>query len=254
MSKAVASRSGLTAGDVESEQSGELHAGSIGVWRPTAEWRAIRVKRFPLIGVLGSGPVGRGVATLLARAGYKVTLGTRHPDALVLLELPVTVTIGTFDEAAEADVVFLAVVHSASRALVESLAEQLAGKILVDADNEWARQHYAATGLSDSLTEGSWMASLLPGSSVVRAFSHIDWDLLVTRATDEPGVWAVGYASDGDDVDKVVEVLIRDMGYVPVKVGSLAESAPIDPGGVLWPRMLTPDAMRALLDADEDSS
>ncbi len=98
------------------------------------------------------------------------------------------------------------------------------------------------------------MASLLPGSSVVRAFSHIDWDLLVTRATNEPGVWAVGYASDGDDVDKVVEVMIRDMGYVPVKVGSLAESAPIDPGGVLWPRMLTPDAMRALLDTDEDSS
>jgi predicted dinucleotide-binding enzyme len=254
VSKAVASRSGLTAEDVESEQSGELHAGSIGVWRPTAEWRAFQVKRFPLIGVLGSGPVGRGVATLLARAGYKVTLGTRHPDSLVLLELPATVTIGTFDEAAKGDVVFLAVVHSASRALVESLAEQLAGKILVDADNEWARRHYAATGLSDSLTEGSWMASLLPGSSVVRAFSHIDWDLLVTRATDEPGVWAVGYASDDDHVDRLVETLIWDMGYVPVKVGSLAESAPIDPGGVLWPRMLTPDAMRALLDTGEESS
>ena len=254
MSKAVTYRSGLKVGDVESDQSGELHAGSIAVWRPTAKRRPIRVKPFPLVGVLGSGPVGRGVATLLARAGYKVTLGTRHPDSLVLVELPITVTIGSFDEAAEADVVFLAVVHSASRALVESLAERLAGKILVDADNEWARWHYAATGLSDSLTEGSWMASLLPGSAVVRAFSHIDWDLLVTRATDEPGVWAVGYASDDDHVDRLVETLIRDMGYVPVKVGSLAESAPIDPGGVLWPRMLTPDAMRALLDTGKDSS
>ena len=135
-------------------------------------------------------------------------------------------TIGTFDEAAEADVVFLAVVHSASRSLVESLEERLAGKILVDADNEWARWHYAATGLSDSLTEGSWMASLLPGSAVVALlFLHIDWDLLVTRATDEPGVWAVGYASDDDHVDRLVETLIRDMGYnVLGQVGSLAES------------------------------
>jgi predicted dinucleotide-binding enzyme len=245
---------GLTAEDVQRGQSGELCAGRIGVWLLMAEWRPIRVKRFPSIGVLGSGPVGRGVAALLARAGYKVTLGTRHPDALALSELPSTVTIGTFDEAANAGVVFLAVVHSASSELVKSLEKQLIGKILIDADNAWARQHYAATGLSDSLTEGSWMATLLPDSCVVRAFSHIDWDLLVTRATDEPGRWAAGYASDGGDVDKVVEVLIWDMGYVPVKVGSLAESASIDPGGVLWPRILTPDAMRALLDTGEDLS
>jgi predicted dinucleotide-binding enzyme len=245
---------GLTAEDVQSEHWGELCAGRIAVWLPMAEWRPIRVKRFPSIGVLGSGPVGRGVATLLARAGYEVTLGTRHPDAPALSELPSTVTIGTFDEAANADVVFLAVIHSASRELVKSLEEELIGKIVIDADNAWARQQYAATGLPDSLTEGTWMASLLPGSSVVRAFSHIDWDLLVTRATNEPGRWAVGYASEGGNVDKVVEVLIRDMGYVPVKIGSLAESASIDPGGVLWPRMLTPDSMRASLDGSEDSS
>jgi predicted dinucleotide-binding enzyme len=212
------------------------------------------VKRFPTLGVLGSGPVGRGVATLLARASYNVTLGTRHPQAKVLSELPSTVTVGGFDEAANADIVFLAVVHSASRELVKSLEEQLAGKILVDADNAWVREHYAATGLSDSLTEGSWMAGLLPKSSVVRAFSHIDWNLLVTRATNEPAKWAAGYASDDGRVDKMVEVLIRDMGYVPVKVGSLADSAPIDPGGLLWPRLLTPDAMRAVLDNDEASS
>ena len=187
------------------------------------------MERFPSIGVLGSGPVGRGIATLLVRAGYPVTLGTRHPDALVLSELPSTVSIGRFDEAAQADIVFLAVVHSASRNWSKSLEDQLVGKILVDADNAWVRQHYAATGLSDSLTEGSWMARLLPDSSVVRAFSHIDWDILVARATNEPGRWAVGYASDDTDVDKMVEVLIQDMGYVPVKVGSLAESAPIDP-------------------------
>jgi len=212
------------------------------------------VKRFPTLGVLGSGPVGRGVATLLARAGYNVTLGTGHLQAKVLSELPSTVTVGGFDEAANADIVFLAVVHSASRELVKSLEEQLAGKILVDADNAWVREHYAATGLSDSLTEGSWMAGLLPKSSVVRAFSHIDWNLLVTRATNEPAKWAAGYASDDGRVDKMVEVLIRDMGYVPVKVGSLADSAPIDPGGLLWPRLLTPDAMRAVLDNGEASS
>lgn len=206
------------------------------------------MKHLPSIGVLGSGPVGRGLATLLARADYSVTLGTRHPDAQVLSELPPTVTVGGFREAARADIVFLAVIHSASRKLVKSLEWQLVGKILVDADNAWIREHYSAAGLSDSLTEGSWMANLLPDTTVVRAFSHIDWNLLVTRAIEQPGIWAVGYASDNASADERVEVLIGDMGYVPVRVGSLADSAPIDPGGVLWPKLLRPQAMRALLD------
>lgn len=209
---------------------------------------------FPSTGVLGSGPVGRGLATLLARAGYRVTLGTRHPGAEVLSELPSTVSVRPFREAADASVVFLAVVHSASQELVKSLEGRLAGKILVDADNAWARQHYVAAGLSDSLTEGSWMAKILPKTSIVRAFSHIDWDLLVARATNEPGVWAAGYASDNRNVDKVVEMLIRDMGYVPFRVGSLTDSAPIDPGGSLWPSLLTPEEMRAVLDAGLTSS
>jgi predicted dinucleotide-binding enzyme len=217
--------------------------------------RLIRVKEiFPSIGVLGSGPVGRGIATLLARASYNVTLGTRHPEAEGLSELPSSVTIAGFRDAAEADIVFLAVLHSASRELVTSLKSRLAGKILVDADNASIREHYPAAGLSDSVTEGSWMASLLPDTFVVRAFSHIDWNLLVPRALNEPGRWAVGYASDDADVDETTEMLIRDTGYVPVKVGSLAESAPIDPGGVLWPRLLSPAKMRALLHHDGASS
>jgi pimeloyl-ACP methyl ester carboxylesterase len=62
----------------------------------------------PTIGVLGSGPVGRGFATLLSRAGYEVTLGTRHPEAPGLAELPAPVRISGFPEAATRDVVFIA--------------------------------------------------------------------------------------------------------------------------------------------------
>ncbi len=148
---------------------------------------------------------------------------------------------------------FLAVLHSASRELVTSLKSRLAGKILVDADNASIREHYPAAGLFDSVTEGSWMAGLLPDTLVVRAFSHIDWNLLVPRAINEPGRWAVGYASENAFVDETVEMLIRDTGYVPVKVGSLAESAPIDPGGALWPRLVSPETMRTLLHLDGTS-
>jgi hypothetical protein len=40
---------------------------------------------------------------------------------------------------------------------------------------------------------------------------------------------------------ETVALLIRDMGYVPVRAGTLAES--LDPGGALWARMFKPDEM-----------
>ena len=100
----------------------------------------------------------------------------------------------------------------------------------------------AAAGLHSGLTEGTWMARIVPDSTVARAFSHIDWDLLVPYAT---GGWAAGYAIDGDSV--FLTRLIEDIGYGPVRVGSLAESGSVDPGGRFWSRTLTADAMRAEL-------
>ena len=54
-------------------------------------------------------------------------------------------------------------------------------------------------------------------------------------------------ARDSLHATRIVEQMVRDMGYVPVNIGTLAESAPLDIGGVLWPRMLVPEQMRDLL-------
>ena len=91
------------------------------------------------------------------------------------------------------------------------------------------------------------MAQLLPDVLVTRAFSHIDWDKLVPAATHQPDTWAAGYAADDPDAATQLETLIRAMRYLPYRIGNLAESAPIDVGGVLWPGMYTPADMRALL-------
>jgi len=199
------------------------------------------------IGVLGSGPMGRGFATLLSRAGYEVTLGTRRAGAPELAGLPPAVLVSSFAEAAAGEVVFVAVAHAAARALLTSLAPELAGKTLISSNNAWIRADYAAAGLSASLTEGSWMGGFLPGTSVARAFSHIDQGYLVTKAVAEPGKWAVSYATDDIASAATVEDLIRDMGYVPYLIGTLAQSAPLDYDGVLSHRLLTPQEMQTAL-------
>jgi predicted dinucleotide-binding enzyme len=198
------------------------------------------------VGVLGSGPVGRGLATLAAGAGYRVHLGTRRPAATKLSELPLSVSVGSFEEAGACDVVFLAVVHRASRDLVTRLESTLAGRIVIDADNAWLPGDREAAGLSTDLTEGRWMSELLPDSRIVRAFSHVDWDLLVPSGLDTPGTYAAPYTVDDVDVGLAVEPLVFDMGYVPIRIGDLDDPA-IDIGGALWPGRFTVEEMRAVL-------
>jgi predicted dinucleotide-binding enzyme len=204
-------------------------------------------KKLPAIGIIGSGPVGQGIATLLAGAGYRVVLGTRNPAVKKLPGLPSPVAVGTFEDAAAEDVVFIAIVHSAAEEVVTHLRHHLAGKVLIDTMNAWIAEDYTAAGFSADLTEGSWLARLLPETAVTRAFSHIHQNYMVPRATHEPGVWAAAYAADDPKASEVTAQLIRDMGYVPVLVGTLAQSAPLDVGGVLWPCMLTLADMKTAL-------
>jgi predicted dinucleotide-binding enzyme len=198
------------------------------------------------VGVIGSGPMGRGFAALLHRANHDVTLGTSHPNAPALQELPPGVRIGSFREAAACEVVFISMAHSATRTLLADLAPELAGKTLISSNNAWQPEDYQAAGLSPTLTEGSWMQRLIPNAHVVRAFSHIDWEFLVPRST-QPGTYAVSYATDDPASEQLTRRLITDMGYVPFRVGTLAESAPLDVDGALWHYLFTPEQMRSTL-------
>jgi 8-hydroxy-5-deazaflavin:NADPH oxidoreductase len=206
--------------------------------------RAVSPK--PTVGVIGSGPMGRGFAVLLSRAGYDVLLGTSHPDAPALAELPKAVHVGAFRDAAHRDVVFISIAHGATKRVLDDLRDDLAGKTLISSNNAWRPEDYRAAGLSPSITEGSWMAGLVPASHVVRAFSHIDWEYLVPKSS-HPAVYAVSYAADDDASEQTVRELISAMGYVPYRVGTLAESAPLDIGGALWHYLFTPDQMRTTL-------
>ena len=186
------------------------------------------------VGIIGAGPVARGLAEVLGKAGYFVRVSSRTPKPSGRSSGPAVVS---FVEAAEADIIIFAVLHSASRGLAQLLAPQLAGKLVVDVDNAWRPGHYELAGLSESLTEGQWMANLLPEARVVRAFSHINWELF-GRGLERPGYWGAGYAADDTRSIDEIEGLISDTGFVPVRVGTLAGSASIDLGGVLWSTLL----------------
>lgn len=130
------------------------------------------------IGVLGgTGDQGRGLASRWARAGHRVTLGSRTPERAEAAARDVgfgTVGAANRDCARDSDVVVVAVPWAGHGELLAELADVLAGKVVIDCVNPLGFDSAGAYPLG--VPEGSaaeQAAALLPDSRVVAAFHHV---------------------------------------------------------------------------------
>ncbi|PKW11060.1 NADP oxidoreductase coenzyme F420-dependent [Streptomyces sp. 1222.5] len=127
------------------------------------------------IGILGAGEIGRAVADKAVRHGHEVLIGnSRGPETLktVVEQLGSKAHAVTAEEAAQPDLVFLAVPFSAVPDLT-SLTDW-AGKIVVDTTNQFAAAN-PWRGRYDvgDLTGSEWVAQRLPGARIVKAFNSL---------------------------------------------------------------------------------
>ncbi|WP_435192718.1 NADPH-dependent F420 reductase [Streptomyces sp. NRRL F-5630] len=136
-----------------------------------------------VVGVLGgTGDQGRGLAYRLALAGQKVIIGSRAAEraAGAAAELGHGVEgADNADCARRSDIVIVAVPWEGHKALLASLREELAGKVVVDCVNPLGfdkKGAYALTPEEGSAAEQA--ASLLPDSRVTAAFHHLSAVLL----------------------------------------------------------------------------
>lgn len=202
------------------------------------------------IGILGAGNIGRPLGRHWLAAGHTVTFGSRTPARLASFVEPLgdRARAATYDEAVEAsDIVLLSVPHPALDDLLDQLADRLTGKTVIDATSPIgvSEDGLFVSTLSAGLTQGSWAAKRLPGSSVARAFTHFPDELLWSRGTQQRHFWGMGIASDDPAARQVTETLVHDAGFVPVHIGGLDESAAVDPGGALFGYVSTAAGLRA---------
>ena len=204
------------------------------------------------IAIIGAGKIGQAVGQLWLHAGHSVCFGSRSPQKLssFVEAMGARACVKSIEAAAdEGEIIFLAVPYQAVNELIPPLHPLLSGKIVIDATNPFALspEGRIVSSLATETTAGSRMASLLPESKVVRAFTHIMDELLVSRGSTQSGLWAMAIAGDDSEAKHVVSELVRDAGFVPVDIGSLANSSPLDPGGKLFPHMFTEADMKASL-------
>jgi predicted dinucleotide-binding enzyme len=204
------------------------------------------------ISILGAGKIGLALATLWVRAGHSVCLGARNPEKLqsMVKAMNLVVSIKTIKEAsADGDIIVLAVPYEAVPDLVSQIKNDVMNKIIIDSTNPFglSPEGHVISTLDAGLTAGTRMSRLLPESHIVRAFTHIMDELLISRGTRQPGLFAVAIAGDHSDAKNQVSALVQEAGFVPVDIGTLAESAPLDPGGILFPHLFTmADMKRAI--------
>jgi len=177
------------------------------------------------IGVIGSGNIGSTLGGIWVKAGHEVmfsSLNIEHDKALAA-KLGGKARAGTSKEAAAfGDVLLLAVPYSAVPQLGKDLAAEIKGKIIVDASNPIvARDGETATWARE---KGVGVASmeLLPGARIVRAFNAIGFATM--GAANQRQGERMGMPMAGDDAQAIAVAsrLVREVGYEPVLVGTLA--------------------------------
>jgi NADPH-dependent F420 reductase len=142
-----------------------------------------------VVGVLGgTGPQGRGLAYRLAKAGQRVVLGSRSAERAEAVASKIGFEVTGTDNraaAAQSDVVIVAVPWDGHGALLADLADELAGKTVVDCVNPLGFDKQGA--FAQRPAEGSaaeQAAALLPASQVTAAFHHLSAVLLLDQEVD----------------------------------------------------------------------
>jgi predicted dinucleotide-binding enzyme len=90
-------------------------------------------------------------------------------------------------------------------------------------------------------------AELLENDRVVRAFNCIPFQSLADRANRQPERIAIPIGGDDSAAMAIAERLVRDAGFDPVIVGSLAETRRFDLGQPLAQGNMSAAELRALL-------
>jgi len=196
------------------------------------------------IGIIGAGALGSNLARAFAKAGISADISNRRgPESLAGLdeELGPTIKAGTTEEAAKADIVFVAIRWADLKNVLGALPAWN-GRIVVDGTNpvEWIdpsspdandpANPLAGYGIRAVDLGGRHSSSvvreLLPGARLVKAFNHLD-----VRVLPEPeasgGRRVLFYSGDDADAKTTIRSLIEKAGFFAVDLGALDVGGPL---------------------------
>jgi len=192
------------------------------------------------VGVIGSGDVGQTLGSGFLKHGHEVMMGTREAGKLAdWAKKNRGGKVGTFAEAAKfGEVVVVAVKGTvASDALRKAGKENLAGKVIIDANNPIADappvngvlKFY--TDINESLMEK--LQKEFAGAKFVKAFNSVGADLMVNPKFKEgrPTMFICG---NDEGAKKTVGKILDQFGWETADMGKVEAARAIEPLCMLW--------------------
>lgn len=180
----------------------------------TEQYRGKELKALTIGIVGGTGAQGTGLGYRLAKAGFKVILGSRDgakANATAGTLGHEITGAGNSECAAQSDLVIIAVPWDSHKETVTALKSELAGKIVIDCVNPMGFDAGGAFPLS--VDEGSACAQaqgILTESFVVSAFNHVSAVLLSDQslAEIEIDIMVVG---DNKPATDLVQLMVNEI-------------------------------------------
>jgi predicted dinucleotide-binding enzyme len=198
-------------------------------------------------GVLGTGGVGRAIATRLLNLGHEVVMGSREAGNAAAAEWLAADGVGrparsgTFAEAAaSAEIVVNATSgHASLAALTMAGAANLAGKPLVDVANPLDFSHGMPPTLTVAVTDslGEQIQRAFPDAHVVKTLNTVNSDVMV-----RPELLAEDHtmfvAGDDPEAKATVADLLRSFGWRSiVDLGGINAARGMEAYILLWLNM-----------------
>lgn len=211
------------------------------------------------ISIVGSGRIGGLVGKLWAQAGHRVRFSSRHPETLagLVTEAGPNAVSGTIEEAlAFGDVVLISIPYGSVAEFGRDYGAQLADKVVIETGNPYSQRDGDIADQVNASGQGTgvWSARWLQGSRLVRGFNSV-WDGTLSKEAHRSGP-QVGIPLASDDVEalELVAGLVREAGFDPVIVGSLARAREFDVGTRVYNSNMSGPEVRQALGLTGDKS
>ncbi len=190
--------------------------------------------------IIGTGGLGSVIARQLASGGETLRLSSADSKSARTLAAQIgraaVVATGNRDALQGADAVILALRFTVLKGVIDEIAGQLAGQLVVVPSNPVTidAQGKVVRVLPEGQSSGQAVAGWLPaGARLAMAFGTLSADLFVSASNRSPEPAVLFYATDDDRAGAEVERLIRTAGFEAVKAGGIERSGRLEVGGDL---------------------
>lgn len=198
------------------------------------------------IGILGTGHIGKTLATKLSAAGHDVKVAnSRGPETIDADILERGARAVTAAEAViDVDAVIMSTPLGAIPRIAPLFADVPAETIVIDTSNYYPKRDGEIAVIEAGQTESEWVAAQI-GRPIAKAWNAITSASFASKGVPAgtAGRIAVPVAADGDREREVAMALVDETGLDAVYSGTLAESWRQQPGAPCYCTDLSRDEM-----------